>query len=184
MFEAKITEVAIGQIRGLVKPSDKERQAAFDLFIELASRTTTTPLTPTSGLIREALNSLYAMFAITREVLRTHGCDVANSRHDGNLTLAAIALRVLNEVIRPSLSTWHPELSSWEEKRATEGAGTTSVEWERAWPQAAECRADLNALRAQIRAYIDSLAQIAGTPSLTDLVVPVPAGAPGAPVVL
>ena len=38
MFEAKITEVAIGQIRGLVKPSDKERQAAFDLFIELAIR--------------------------------------------------------------------------------------------------------------------------------------------------
>ena len=184
MFEAKITEVAIGQIRGLVKPSDKERQAAFDLFIELASRTTTTPLTPTSGLLREALSSLYAFFGITREVLRTHGCDVANSRHDGNLTLAAIALRVLNEVIRPCLSKWHPELTSWEEKRVIDGAGATSVEWERAWPHAAECRADLNALRAEIRTYIDSLALIAGTPSLTDLVVPVPAGAPVAPVVL
>ncbi len=184
MWEAKVTEVAIGQIRGLVSPSDAERAAAFELFVELASRTTTTPLTPDTGVIRESLDSLHQFFGITRGILREHGCDVAKSRNDGNLTLAAIALRVLNEVIRPCITRWHPELTSWEEQRATDGHGATSIEWERQWPHATECRADLNALRAQVRNYIDSLARIAGTPSLTDLIVPPPASGPLTPVVL
>ncbi len=184
MWEAKVTEIAVGQIRGLVKPSEAERQAAFDLFIELASRTATVPLTADSGLIREALDSLHQFFGITREVLRQHGCDMAKSRHDGNLSLAAIALRVLNEILRPRTSKWHPLLASWEDSRATNGNGATVLEWERAWPLAAACRADLNALRADVRAYMDSLAQIAGTPSLTDLVVPMPPSAPISPIVL
>lgn len=184
MLESKITEIAIGQIRGLVKPSDAERKAAFELFVELASRTTTAPLTMETGTIRGALDSLYAMFGLTREILRTHGSDVAKSRHDGNLTLATIALRVLNEVIRPVTSKWHPELQSHEQQLATHGEGRTAVEWERMWPQHTACRNDLNALRSQIRSYMDSLAQIAGTPALTDLVVPIAASAPIAPVAL
>ena len=97
MWEAKVTEIAVGQIRGLVKPSEAERQAAFDLFIELASRTATVPLTADSGLIREALDSLHQFFGITREVLRQHGCDMAKSRHDGNLSLRSEERRVGKE---------------------------------------------------------------------------------------
>ena len=54
MLETKITEIAIGQIRGLVKPSEQERAAAFELFVEFGSRTTTAPLTLETGTIRGA----------------------------------------------------------------------------------------------------------------------------------
>ena len=184
MLETKITEIAIGQIRGLVKPSEQERAAAFELFVEFGSRTTTAPLTLETGTIRGALDSLYSMFAITREILRSHGSDVAKSRSDGNITLATIALRVLNEVIRPVTSKWHPQLQSHEQQLAAHGEGRSAIEWEREWPQHQACRDDLNALRAQIRSYMDSLALIAGTPALTDLVVPVAHSAPIPPITL
>ena len=184
MFESKITEIAIGQIRGLIEPSEQERAAAFELFVELGSRTTTAPLSADTGSIRGALDSLYKMFDITRQILRSHGNDVAKSRHDGNLTLATIALRVINEVIRPVTTRWHIELQSHEQLHASHGNGCSAIEWERAWPQQQACRDDLNGLRSQIRGYMDSLALIAGTPALTDLIVPNPASAPLTPCTL
>ncbi len=178
MFEDKVVEVAIGHVRGLVNPTEAEREAAFELFVELASRTTTTELRPEEGLIREALNSLYLIFGLTREILRGHGGDVAKGRGDGNVTLATISLRVLNEIVRPRTSKWHPLLLSWEQQGEVNGQGKDRAAWEESWDLAEECRADLNTLRGEIRAYMDSLAKIAGAASLTDLVVPLPPSAP------
>lgn len=178
IFEKEVVEIAIGQVRGLVTPTEAEREAAFELFVELSSRTTTTQLRPDDGLIREALNSLYLMFELTREILRKHGCDVAKGRGDGNLTLAAISLRVLNEIIRPRTSKWHPLLLSWEQQGELDGRPSDRAAWEQQWEFADECRADLTALRVEIRAYMDSLAKIAGAASLTDLVVPLPPSVP------
>ncbi len=178
MFEEKIVEIAIGHVRGLVNPTEAERAAAFELFVELSSRTTTTQLQPEEGLIREALDSLYLVFGLTREILRKYGGDVAKGRDDGNLTLAVISLRVLNEIIRPRTSKWHPLLLSWEQQGELDGRGRDRAAWEQSWDLVDDCRADLNALRTEIRAYMDSLAKIAGAGSLTDLVVPLPPSAP------
>ncbi|MGD9753175.1 MAG: hypothetical protein AB7W59_19455 [Acidimicrobiia bacterium] len=165
MFETKAVEVAIDGVRGYLFPTPEERAAAYELLVEFGSRTITAPLAPSEGSIREALSSIYAMFGITREVLRRHGLP-ASKGAAGNLSLAVVAMRVLNEGFRPVLSRWHVELAAHEQRRT---ADIDAVEWERSWPAAAACRGDLIALRMRARAYIETLAQIAGVAALGDL---------------
>ena len=113
-LEAKATEIAIGQIRGFVKPSKAERLAAYELFVELSARVTTVSIADERGFLRGTFDDLAAVGDITVEILRKHGCDAAKGRNDGNITLAVVALRVLNEIIAPRLIEWEPKLRDYE----------------------------------------------------------------------
>ncbi len=64
-----------------------ERKAAWSLYIELVTRITVQSLEADQGLLREALNSLHSMFAITRQILREAGSEVGIS-----LNLLAVLL--------------------------------------------------------------------------------------------
>ena len=173
-------DVSIGvpplSISGTFTPTRAERLAAWELLVELASRTSVAPLRPAHGSTREALSSLYTLYGTTRDLLRKSGPDVGAGRSDGNLSLALIALRVLNDILRPTLSMWHPAL---EEHEAGRPAGVGKAAWERMWADNGACRADLNRVRVGVRAYIDTLARIAGTPEVADAVLPL---APALPV--
>ncbi len=57
----------LGKISGEWAPDEAERLAAWEMYVELATRITVQPLTPDEGLIREALTSYYSLFATTRE---------------------------------------------------------------------------------------------------------------------
>jgi hypothetical protein len=78
------------------------------------------PLASNEGLLREALSSLYALFAITRDVLRRHGPQVAMPTRDSDYSLGQIATAVLNSELRPVLARWHPALEDWEAHRPPE----------------------------------------------------------------
>src|SRR5688500_9430377 len=54
-------------------PDPRERQAAWELYVELTTRIAAQPLDPDDGLCREALDSLHALFGVTRSVLRAAG---------------------------------------------------------------------------------------------------------------
>ena len=162
-FQQKAVQVAIGQVKGFVYPSPAERAAAYELLIELSTRNTATNVGADASL-RDALSSLHAMFDITREILRQHGAETSKGS-GGNLSLAVIAVRVLNDVFRPVLSKWHPLLTSYEDKRSPE---VTSVEWEQRWALGESCRSELSAMRASVIAYMDTLGRIAGAGILAD----------------
>lgn len=162
-------DVSIGfppfSIDGSFTPSTAERDCAWELLVELTSRTSVAPLRDGEGSTREALSSLYTLYQTTRDLLRKYGWEVAAPRSDGNLSLGIIAMRVLNDILRPVMSKWHPALEAHEAGRP----GTTGkADWEAAWPDNADCRRDLTAVRRSIRSYIDTLAAIAGTPDLAD----------------
>lgn len=77
-----------------------ERNAAWELYIELVTRVAVQILDPQEGLVREAMNSLYSLFDPTREILRRAGPKVGAS-HD---SVRGIAISVLNNGLRPFLS--------------------------------------------------------------------------------
>ncbi len=162
---------AIAQVEGFFKPSDAERAAAFDLLVELTTRTTVAPLADDEGLLSEALDSIHLVFDITRSSLHTHGAAVAKDHRDGNMSLGVLSVRVLNDVLRPVLAKWHPALEDYE---ATRPETTGRGDWERQWERHRECREALVALRADVRAYIDVLGQISGAPGLAAAAVPLP----------
>ena len=76
-----------------------DKDAAWELYIELLTRITTQYLSPEEGDEQAALESVYSLFQLTREVIKRKG------RHSINFT--KIAIPVLNQVIRPFTAKWH-----------------------------------------------------------------------------
>lgn len=149
----------IGGIEGNWQPDERERDAAWEMYVELITRVAVVELRPDEGLIREALTSLYSLFDTTRGILRKYGPSIARSKRGSDLSFGYIAVSVLNGLLRPLLAKWHPLLADHEAQR---DPGVSPVDHERQWPQASELRHEIEATRQTLRDYADILAQVAG----------------------
>lgn len=70
---------------------------------------------------------------------------------------------VLNTVLHPVLSKWHPVLADYE---STKRANVSPLEHERRWEKAKELRDALNDVRSKLMEYGAILAEVADVPSL------------------
>lgn len=135
--------------------NDEHKRVAWRLFVETASRVSTQPLPADQGFLREALTSLYALFATVREELKT----MSPSLSGDNATVEIFALRMLNDELRPFLTKWHPLLARFEEERDAD---------EREWERASECREELEAMRQCIVKYAQAFAELAGVTNVQE----------------
>lgn len=136
----------IGFLNAEFKPSDPDRHAAWELYVELLTRVTTQSLPLEHGDEKSALDSVFATFPLTREILRKHG--------PGSNEFAKLAIPVLNQIIRPFTAKWH--------KLSLAGA----------FKDVSKCkkfRAELTALQRQLHHYTQALASMAGVEDLTAL---------------
>lgn len=136
----------LGIVGADFQPNDPDRGAAWDLYIELLTRITTQYLAPDTGDEKTALDSVYALFPLTREILKKHG--------SGAGEFAKIAIPVLNQIIRPFTAKWH-RLSL---AKAFESP-----------TQCAQFRTELAELQGKLRNYTQALAAMAAVDDLTSL---------------
>lgn len=127
-------------------PKDADRDAAWELYVELLTRITTQKLEPDHGDEKTALDSIYNLFALTRTTLKNQG------RMSGEF--AKIAIVVLNQVVRPFTAKWH--------RLSLAGAFDDQQ-------QCATFRKELSELQAKLRTYSRMLADMAGVEDLTSL---------------
>ncbi len=153
----------IGKVEGTWVPDKKERDAAWEMYIELVTRISVVELQPDEGLLREALSSLYTLFGTTREILRKYGPAVAKPKHKGNMSFGYLAVTILNRAIRPVLAKWHPLLLDYESKRES---SLSPFEHEKQWDKYEELRKELNSLRSVLIDYGDILSKVAKVPPL------------------
>ena len=151
------------QISGTWEPNDDERRAAWELHVELVTRIAVVPLGADEGLLREALSSLYTLFATTREILRKYGPDVAEPKPHGQYNFGVLAVAMLNYALRPVLARWHPALEEWESLRPP---GRSRGEHEVAWDRAQELRGALEDVRIAMTEYARIMADACGVPDL------------------
>ena len=157
------------EISGSWEPSNAERKAAWEIYIELITRISVVPLDADHGSVREALTSLYSLFGTTREVLRRHGPEIAESkRESGRYSLGYLAVAILNFELRPVLARWHPALEEWESRRSPT---VSKIEHERSWEQAVALRADLERVRVNLADYAELLAAASGVPHMIPAIV-------------
>jgi hypothetical protein len=128
------------------EPKDADKAAAWDLYIELLTRITTQPLPKEHGDEQTALNSVFALFGLTRDVLKKHGRDAEE--------FTKIAIVVLNQVIRPFTAKWHKESLS--------GAFENEKKCN-------EFRDELEKLQRLLVLYTRMLSDMAGVEDLTKL---------------
>ena len=144
-----------GWLSVTLEPNDVERQAAWKLYVELATRVGSQPLDRATGSIRAVLESLYGIFALTRSILREAGPDVACNEN----SFGPLAIRFLTEVLAPFLLRWNEPLREYEGQRSPQ---TSVVVHEHAWDRYSEACNSFDDLRPKIQAYIEALADIAG----------------------
>ncbi|WP_330960433.1 hypothetical protein [Photobacterium sp. 53610] len=75
------------------QPKEADKNAAWELYIELATRVTSQPLIEQYGNEESALKSIYSIFDITRTVIKNNG--------RGCTEFTKVAIIILNQVFRP-----------------------------------------------------------------------------------
>jgi hypothetical protein len=139
-------KLKVGFLEAEFAPRDPDRSAAWDLYVELLTRITTQYLPPEVGDERTALDSVYAIFPLTREILRKHG--------SGSGEFAKLAIPILNQIVRPFTAKWH--------RLSLSGAFKDKA-------HRLEFRKDLSALQPILRHYTAALADMAAVEDLTSL---------------
>ena len=152
----------IGGIAGTWEPNEDEKKASWEMYVELVTRISVVNLEQDEGLLREALSSLYTLFDTTRNILRQYGPSIAQSKDD-NLSFGYISIIILNTVIRPVLSKWHPILLDYENKKSE---SLSPVEHEKKWDKNEELRKELEEVRKKLIEYANLLSEVADVPSL------------------
>jgi hypothetical protein len=128
-------------------PNDVEKRAAWKLYVELVTRVATRELAENAGTDREALDSLYSIFAVTRRILRRAGPTAGLKQG----TVGRVALDVLNEGLRPFLTKWHTGLTAFE---ASAQKGVP-------WPERKQFRSELAKLSVELSRYAEILTILA-----------------------
>jgi hypothetical protein len=139
-------KINLGVLEGEWKPQESDREAAWELYVEMLTRIVTQPLPDQHGDELAALESVHALFPITREILRRKGRDC--------LQFTKIAVIVLNQVVRPFTAKWHKQSKS---------DGFKSSKYR------AEFREELADLQRVLRCYTRALADIARVEDLSQM---------------
>jgi hypothetical protein len=127
------------------EPKDEDKNAAWDLYVELITRVATQRLDPDEGDEAAALKSVHDLFPLTRATIKRNG------RHCINFT--RIAVVVLNQKVRPFTAKWHPRTM------ATDLSSHERTAF----------RTELQSLQTDLRNYTRLLADMADVEDLTDL---------------
>lgn len=153
----------ISEIEGTWKPDKNQRNAAWEMYVELITRISVAELKPGEGLLREALSSLHTLFDTTRNILCKYGPSIARPKGEDNLSFGYLAVAILNTVLRPVLAKWHPLLLDYEN---TKKNSVSPSEHEKQWEKYEELRQALNDVRNVLIEYADLLSQVSKVPSL------------------
>lgn len=126
--------------------SNADKEAAWELYVELLTRCATRKMKADEGENEEALDSLYSLFGTTREILKKYKSDCVN--------FSKIAIAVLNQIIRPFLSKWH---------RISLNMQESNMNWD-------GFREELELLQCELQKYLILLAEMAGIEDFSQII--------------
>ena len=145
-FQLEKLKIRPPYMEATISFENRDRKAAWELYIELLTRVTTQPLPDQDGDEQTALESVYSIFSTTRDILKKYGT--------GTIQFSKIAIPVLNQIIRPFTAKWH--------KLSVAGCFSEPN-------RCKEFREELKHLQIDLVNYNQLLANIAGVEDLTAL---------------
>jgi hypothetical protein len=153
----------VGKIEGLWEPTESERSAAWDMYVEIVTRIPVAFVVPGEGSLHVSLASTYKIFGATRDILRKYGPAVARPRAEGQISFGCLSVKVLDLILRPFLLRWYPRLTEYE---STRQATESTYDHERKWDCYQELSQELIQIRDSLLQYASLLAQASEVPSL------------------
>ncbi len=156
------SEIGVGPAKFTLKPDYQDRQLAFAIWSELATRRASLPFDENSILL-EIYNSLYEFFGRTRELLQTIPVERLDRQSTRSIVEATVSL--LNDGKRPHMTKWGTHFRAWYnlemEKAKADKQGLTAHELQVKFPRYKELIADLKLTNEKLVVYKDQLYQLA-----------------------
>lgn len=128
------------------KAQPDDQNAAWEMYVYLITTILTQKLPDEDGDEKTALESVYRLFGVTRDILVTYGRKAPG--------FSKIAVVVLNQIVRPFTAKWH--------KLSLAGAFSDTE-------QCKAFRRELSELQLNMRRYAALLANIAKVEDITDI---------------
>lgn len=111
-FEINEAEIGIGSIKIKIHPTKEDLQMAYKLWVELKTRNLGILIDDDKDVIYEVYNSWYEFFKITRELIKSIPAQKVRGSDDTR-TLVDLSIKILNEGLRPHLTTWQAKYRRW-----------------------------------------------------------------------
>lgn len=88
-------------LKATIKFNENDKEAAWELYIELITRIATQKIPHDSGDEKAALDSIYSLFTVTRDILKQKGRKC--------IEFSKLAVIILNHRVRPFTAKWHKQ---------------------------------------------------------------------------
>lgn len=148
-----LTVPGVGQIVGVWRPTEAERLVAWDLLVELVTRSVVRPANDET--LCEQLSSLEGIADMAGRIVRVYASDLAPGHSEGDLGLGVLILKVVIEPIHQVVSRYGAQP---QDDQATGAEAMSAGDNKRGWVDAGQLYSDLTELRTLLRGFSAVLA--------------------------
>ena len=132
-FEIDSAELGLGNQKISFKPNNTDRQIAYSIWVELSTRKIGLPIDIDDDVISEVYDSWYSFFGVTRELIKS--IPVSKVRNDSTGKIIRLSIEVLNEGLRPHLTTWQARYRRWYEHQIQDQLDKSPQEIQQGFPE-------------------------------------------------
>lgn len=123
-YQIDEAEIGIGSSKVKIRPNREDLKIAYQLWVELKTRKLGITIDESNDIIHELYNSWYEFFGITRELIKAIPAEKIRLSADTR-ALVELAMKVLNEGLRPHLTMWNSRYRRWYAQKSEEEAMKT-----------------------------------------------------------
>ena len=121
-------KLGIGNNSLTIHYDNTDREIAYKLWVEITTRKIGIVFEEDHDVINEVYNSWYLFFNVTRDLIKS--IPIVHIVNGKGKTLVDISIDVLNNRIRPHLTTWQAKYRKWYEEKDKVGLSPQQIQRE------------------------------------------------------
>jgi len=110
-MEIDEAEFGIGDAKFTLKPNWTDRQVAYAIWVELATRKIGLRVDFDNDVIADVYQSWYDFFSVTRDLVKT--IPISRVTDKSTSKIIRLSIEILNEGLRPHLTRWQARFKHW-----------------------------------------------------------------------
>lgn len=152
-FQVDQAELGLAGSKIKLTPNEVDRQIAYKIWVELSTRKIGLQIDLDHDVIAEVYDSWHTFFQVTRELIKD--VPVNKFRRRDTEEIIRISIGVLNDGLRPHLTTWQARFRRWyeHELKSDYSAKLAPQEIQRKFPEYEGLSEDLLKVNSRLIAY-------------------------------
>lgn len=158
-FEIDTAEIGFGSGKLSFKPNLRDQEIAYKIWVELSTRKIGLPIDLKNDVISEVYDSWHNFFSITRELIKD--IPVNRVKNESTRRIVTLSLRVLNDGLRPHLTSWQARFRYWYEKQLLNaGDDIDPQSIQEKYPKFQELKTELLAVNGRLIKYREKMREL------------------------